>query len=107
MWFRGVCVPNFRSVSYFVWPGGVTHKRIPTYTSENRNILDRLLASRGLRYVKSEEIYARESRHNETGIASINPTRMFFYKKLLVVGRTYDEKNYSLSKKMFFKFKCI
>ena len=103
----GVCVPNFRSVSFFVWPGGVTqiHTYTNNYTSENRNILDRLLASRGLRYVKSEEIYARESRHNEIGIASINPTRMFFYKKLLVVGRTYDEKNYSLSKKMFFKFK--
>ena len=82
-----------------------TNRQTNIFTSENRNILDRLLASRGLRYVKSEEIYARESRHNEIGIASINPTRMFFYKKLLVVGRTYDEKNYSLSKKMFFKFK--
>ena len=30
----GVCVPNFRSVSFFVCPGGVTHinKHINTYT---------------------------------------------------------------------------
>ena len=30
----GVCVPNFRSVSFFVWPGGVTHIHtyINTYT---------------------------------------------------------------------------
>ena len=26
----GVCAPNFRSVSFFVWPGGATH--INTYT---------------------------------------------------------------------------
>ena len=43
----GVCVPNFRSVSFFVWPGDVTHinKQIHkhTYTSEIRNILDRML----------------------------------------------------------------
>ena len=45
----GVCVPNFRSVSFFVWPGDVTetYTEINTYTSETRNILDRLLASRG------------------------------------------------------------
>ena len=47
------CVLNFRSVSLFVWPGGVTqinsqiNKDIHTYKSEIRNILDRLLASRG------------------------------------------------------------
>ena len=23
---KGVCVSNFRSESFFVWPGGVTHK---------------------------------------------------------------------------------
>ena len=42
-------VPNFRSVSLFVWPGDVAqiNKQIHTYTSEFRNILDRLLASRG------------------------------------------------------------
>ena len=40
---------NFRSVSFFVWPGGVTqiNTQIHTYTTEIRNILDRLLASRG------------------------------------------------------------
>ena len=33
----GVCVPNFRFVSFFVWPGGVTninkyiHAKINTY----------------------------------------------------------------------------
>ena len=44
-----VCVPNFRSVSFFVWPAGVTqiNTKIHTYTSEIRNILARLLASRG------------------------------------------------------------
>ena len=31
----GVCVPIFRSVSFFVWPGDVTHK----YLSEFKNIL--------------------------------------------------------------------
>ena len=47
------CVLNFRSVSLFVWPGGVTqinsqiNKDIHTYKSEIRNILDRLLASSG------------------------------------------------------------
>ena len=41
----GVCVPNFRSVSLLVWPGGVTqtnkytNKYIHTYTSEFKNIL--------------------------------------------------------------------
>ena len=41
----GVCVPNFRSVSFFVWPGDMTHinKKINTYThtytSEFKNIL--------------------------------------------------------------------
>ena len=41
---------SFRSVSFFVQPGGVTHihtytnKKIHTYTSEIRNILDRLLS---------------------------------------------------------------
>ena len=45
----GVCVPNFSSVSFFVWPGGVTqlNKYIHKYTSEIRNILDQLLASQG------------------------------------------------------------
>ena len=48
----GVCVLNFRSVSFFVWPGDVTqiNKYINTYTnaqSEIRNILDQLLASLG------------------------------------------------------------
>ena len=32
IWSKGVCVPNFRSVQFFVWPGGVLHP----YTSENR-----------------------------------------------------------------------
>ena len=27
----GVCVPNFRAVSFFAWPGGVT--QINTYTN--------------------------------------------------------------------------
>ena len=31
----GVCVANFRSVSFFVWSGGVTNTQIHTYTSEN------------------------------------------------------------------------
>ena len=49
----GVCVPNFRSVPFLVWPGDVTHiktytnKQLHKYTSEFKNILDRLLASRG------------------------------------------------------------
>ena len=32
----GVCVPNFRSVSFFVWPGYVTHihTQINTYTRQ-------------------------------------------------------------------------
>ena len=34
----GVCVPNFRSVSFFVWSGGVTQINTYTYTSEIRNI---------------------------------------------------------------------
>ena len=37
------------------------------------------------------EIYARKSTHNEIGIASNTPPVMFFYKKYLVVGSTYDE----------------
>ena len=32
----GVCVLNFRSVSFFVWPGDVTE--IHKYTSEFKNI---------------------------------------------------------------------
>ena len=45
----GVYVPNFRSVSFFVWPGSVTHihTRMHPYTRENGNILNRLFASRG------------------------------------------------------------
>ena len=45
----GVYLPNFRSVSFFVWPGGVTqiNKQIHIYSSEFRIILDRLFASRG------------------------------------------------------------
>ena len=31
----GVCVPNFRSVSFFAWPGGVT--QINTYTNTHIN----------------------------------------------------------------------
>ena len=51
----GVCVPNFWSVSLLVWPGGVTqtNKYIRTYTSEFKNILNRLLASRGFRQKQS------------------------------------------------------
>ena len=37
------------SVVFFVWTGGVTHLNINT--SENRNILFRLLASRGLEII--------------------------------------------------------
>ena len=37
----GVCVPNFRLVSFFIWPGDVTQK-IHKYRSEIRNILVRL-----------------------------------------------------------------
>ena len=45
----GICVPNFRSVSFFVWLGDMTqiNKYIHKYTSEIRNMLDQLLASRG------------------------------------------------------------
>ena len=32
----GVCVPNFRSVSFFVWPGGVT--QINTYINKYTHI---------------------------------------------------------------------
>ena len=32
----GVCVPNFRSVSFFVWPGDMTH--INTYTNIRVNL---------------------------------------------------------------------
>ena len=41
----GVCLPNFRTVSFFVWPGDVTHilkythTHTHTYTSELNNIL--------------------------------------------------------------------
>ena len=42
---NGSMCANFRSVSFFVWPGDVIH--IHKYTSEFKNILDRLLASRG------------------------------------------------------------
>ena len=31
IWSREVCVPNFRSVSFVVWPGGVTHKYTHKY----------------------------------------------------------------------------
>ena len=40
-----VCVPNFRPVSFFIWPGDVTqtnkyiHTYTNTYTSEFKNIL--------------------------------------------------------------------
>ena len=40
-----VCVTNFRSVAFFVWPGGVTQTHTHIYTSTNKNILERLLAS--------------------------------------------------------------
>ena len=59
----GVCVPNFRSVSLLVWPGGVTqinkttNKYIHTYTSEFKNILDRLLASREFWYWMVEVLH--------------------------------------------------
>ena len=44
----GVCVPNFRSVSFFVWPGGVTQLHTHMYIQVNLGIsYDRLLASRG------------------------------------------------------------
>ena len=47
IWFRGMCVPNFRAVS-FPFGQEVPYKQIDRsiFTSENRNILDRLLASR-------------------------------------------------------------
>ena len=36
----GVCVENFRSVSFFVWPGDVTHinKYIQKYTNIRVNL---------------------------------------------------------------------
>ena len=42
---RGVCVPNFRSVSFFIWPDGPvqTNKATDTFTSKNLSILDPLL----------------------------------------------------------------
>ena len=53
----GVCVPNFRSVSFFVWPGDVTHINKYTntqiYASEFKNILDRLLTPHEFGYLKS------------------------------------------------------
>ena len=41
IWSMGVCVPNLRSVSFFVWQGCMTHTHTRTHTeictSENRN----------------------------------------------------------------------
>ena len=49
MWFRGVCVPNFRCVSFFVVAKKrCTDKQTHIFTRENRNIFDPLLASRGV-----------------------------------------------------------
>ena len=42
IWSRGVYVLNFRSVSFFVWPGDPGQTQ-DTFTSEKMNILDRLL----------------------------------------------------------------
>ena len=48
-------MPNFRSVSFFVWPRDVTHinKYLHKYKSEFKNILDQSLASRGFRLKKT------------------------------------------------------
>ena len=42
IWSTGVCVPNFRSKGV-----AQTHQLTHIFTSEIRNILDQLLASRG------------------------------------------------------------
>ena len=34
----GICVPNFRSVSFFVWPGDVTYINKYTNTKNYTNI---------------------------------------------------------------------
>ena len=53
IWSRRVCVPNFRRVFFSLCQNGAvqTDPHTSIFTSDNRNILDRLLASRGFWWI--------------------------------------------------------
>ena len=52
MWSKGTCVPNFRSVSFFFWPGGQTNEKIHIQGNRGdmRKIHVRRAAGRGYSY---------------------------------------------------------